>query len=68
MKDIGKHKELKEKYGSFLLRLERVGNEISYDNNKLSRKMLLELINQDEYNLLKELERYIIVHYKDIKS
>lgn len=65
MKDIGNYSDLRKKYSYFLKRLERVGNEIFYKNYKLSRKMLLELINEDNYNLMSDLERYLNVFYKE---
>lgn len=65
MKDTGNYSNLRKKYSSFLKRLERVGNEIFNQKYKLSRKMLLELINEDKYNLMSDLERYLNVFYRE---
>ena len=64
MKDTGKYPLIRKKYGVFLKRLERVGNEIFYQKYRLSRKMLKELIKEDKYNLTGDLERYLNAFYK----
>ncbi|MDP2925136.1 MAG: hypothetical protein Q8N99_02065 [Nanoarchaeota archaeon] len=63
MKDTGEYAGLKKKYGSFLKRLEKVGDEMSHDSKTLSKKLLLELIDKDKPDIRNKLEIIDIIFY-----